>query len=174
MHRNSAAQSLLAHHKQQMWRLRSLAAAAAAAVCKRPSGQAKYCLSVPPHHPHPHPHLHPPPILFAFGTFVLSMVTHRWTPITVDGVGWGVGGIYGGAIGVISSSGKQWAGRVAFDSVRPTAGVNSTHAPQWCLSLSAQVTSNKHCKQRGGGRDGGGAKRRHGNQRAGVCTRGGT
>lgn len=59
---------------------------------------------------------------------------------------WG-GGIYGGAIGVISSSGKQWAGLVAFDSVRLTAGVNRTRTSQWCLPLSAQVTSNKHCKQ---------------------------
>lgn len=40
-----------------------------------------------------------------------------------------------------------------FDSQRSTAGVNgtqwnSTPTPQWCLSLSAEVTSNKHCKQR--------------------------
>ncbi len=33
---------LLAHHKEQMWRVKKPAA------CDRPSGQAKYCLSAPP------------------------------------------------------------------------------------------------------------------------------
>lgn len=54
---------------------------------------------------------------------------------------------------VISSTGKQWPSLVVFDSERSTAGVNgtqqnSTPTTQWCLSLSAKVTSNKHCKQR--------------------------
>lgn len=54
---------------------------------------------------------------------------------------------------VISSTGKQWPSLVVFDSERSTAGVNgtqknSTASAQWCLSLSAKVTSNKHSKQR--------------------------
>lgn len=54
---------------------------------------------------------------------------------------------------MISSTGKQWPTLVMFDSARSTAGVNSTEqnstpTTQWCLSLSAKVTSNKHCKQR--------------------------
>lgn len=52
---------------------------------------------------------------------------------------------------MISSTGKQWPGLVVFDSQRSTAGVNGgqqNSTAQWCLSLSAKVTSNKHGKQR--------------------------
>lgn len=121
---------LLAHHKEQMWRAKKPAA------CNRPSGQAKYCLSAPPFYL-PLAHLYCP--WSHIGT-LQSLSTGR--------------GIYGGAIRVISSTGKQWPILVVFDSVRSTAGVNgtqqnSTPTTQWCLSLSAKVTSNKHCKQRG-------------------------
>lgn len=121
---------LLAHHKEQMWRAKKSAA------CNRPSGQAKYCLSAPPFYL-PLAHLYCP--WSHIGT-LQSLSTGR--------------GIYGGAIRVISSTGKQWPTLVVFDSVRSTAGVNgtqqnSTPTTQWCLSLSAKVTSNKHCKQRG-------------------------
>lgn len=121
---------LLAHHKEQMWRAKKPAA------CNRPSGQAKYCLSAPPFYL-PLAHLYCP-----------------WSHIgTLQSLSAGRG-IYGGAIRVISSTGKQWPTLVVFDSVRSTAGVNgtqqnSTPTTQWCLSLSAKVTSNKHCKQRG-------------------------
>lgn len=121
---------LLAHHKEQMWRAKKPAA------CNRPSGQAKYCLSAPPFYL-PLAHLYCP--WSHIGT-LQSLSTGR--------------GIYGGAIRVISSTGKQWPTLVVFDSVHSTAGVNgtqqnSTPSIQWCLSLSAKVTSNKHCKQRG-------------------------
>lgn len=128
--------SLLAHHKEQMWRAKKPAA------CNRPSGQAKYCLSAPQFYL-PLAHLYCP--WSHIGT-LQSLSTGR--------------GIYGGAIRVISSTGKQWPTLVVFDSARSTAGVNgtqqnSTPTTQWCLSLSAKVTSNKHCKQRGA------AKRTH-------------
>lgn len=128
-----------------MWRAKK------AAACERPSGQAKYCLSAPPFYL-PSAHLYCP--WSHIGT-LQSLLT-----------GWG---IYGGAIRVISSTGKQWPTLVGFDSVHSKAGVNgtqqkSTPTTQWCLSLSAKVTSNKHCKQGGGwcgGGGRGGAKRRH-------------
>ena len=127
---------LLAHHKEQMWRAKK------PAPCNRPSGQAKYCLNAPPFYL-PLAHLYCP--WSHIGT-LQSLSTGR--------------GIYGGAIRAISSTGKQWPTLVVFDSVRSTAGVNgtqqnSTPTTQWCLSLSAKVTSNKHCKQRGA------TKRRH-------------
>lgn len=55
---------------------------------------------------------------------------------------------------MISFTGKQWPTLVGFDSVHSTAGMNgmqqkSTPTSQWCLSLSANVTSNKHYKQGG-------------------------
>lgn len=113
-----------------MWRAKK------AAACERPSGQAKYCLSAPPFYL-PSAHLYCP--WSHIGT-LQSLLT-----------GWG---IYGGAIRVISSTGKQWPTLVGFDSVHSKAGVNgtqqkSTPTTQWCLSLSAKVTSNKHCKQGG-------------------------
>lgn len=113
-----------------MWRAKK------AAACKRPSGQAKYCPSAPPFYL-PLAHLYCP--WSHIGT-LQSLLT-----------GWG---IYGGAIRVISSTGKQWPTLVGFDSVHSTAGMNgmqqkSTPTSQWCLSLSANVTSNKHCKQGG-------------------------
>lgn len=114
-----------------MWRAKKPAA------WNRPSGQAKYCLSAPPFYL-PLAHLYCP--WSHIGT-LQSLSTGR--------------GIYGGAIRVISSTGKQWPTLVVFDSVRSTAGVNgtqqnSTPTTQWCLSLSAKVTSNKHCKQKRG------------------------
>lgn len=105
------------------------------AACNRPSGQAKYCLSAPPFY------------------LPLAHLYCQWSHIgTLQSLSTGRG-IYGGAIRVISSTGKQWPGLVAFDSVHSTAGMNgaeqnSTPTSQWCLSLSAKVTSNKHCKQR--------------------------
>lgn len=117
--------------KEQMWRAKKPAA------CNRPSGQAKYCLSAPQFYL-PLAHLYCP-----------------WSHIgTLQSLSAGRG-IYGGAIRVISSTGKQWPTLVVFDSVRSTAGVNgtqqnSTPTTQWCLSLSAEVTSNKHRTQRGG------------------------
>lgn len=127
----------LAHCKEQMWRAKE------AAACKRPSGQAKYCPTAPPFY------------------LPLANLYCPWSHIgTLQSLltGWG---IYGGAIRVISSTGKQWPTLVGFDSVHSTAGVNgtqqkSTPTSQWCLSLSAKVTSNKQCKQGGGG-----TKRRH-------------
>ncbi len=121
---------LLAHHKEQMWRAKKPAA------CDRPSGQAKYCLSAPPFY------------------FPLAHLYCPWSHIgTLQSLSTGRG-IYGGAIRVISSTSKQWPTLVVFDSARSTAGVNgtqqnSTPTTQWCLSLSAKVTSNKQCKQRG-------------------------
>lgn len=121
---------LLAHHKEQMWRAKKPAA------WNRPSGQAKYCLSAPPFY------------------LPLAHLYCSWSHIgTLQSLSTGRG-IYGGAIRVISSTGKQWPTLVVFDSVHSTAGVNgtqqnSTPTTQWCLSLSAKVTSNKHCKQRG-------------------------
>lgn len=114
-----------------MWRAKKPAA------WNRPSGQAKYCLSAPPFYL-PLAHLYCP--WSHIGT-LQSLSTGR--------------GIYGGAIRVISSTGKQWPTLVVFDSARSTAGVNgtqqnSTPTTQWCLSLSAKVTSNKHCKQKRG------------------------
>lgn len=110
---------LLAHHKEQMWRAKKPAA------CNWPSGQAKYCLSAPPFYL-PLAHLYCP--WSHIGT-LQSLSTGR--------------GIYGGAIRVISSTGKQWPMLVVFDSVRSTAGVNgtqqnSTPTTQWCLSLSVK------------------------------------
>lgn len=122
-----------------MWRAKK------AAAYEWPSGQAKYCLSAPPFYL-PLAHLYCP----------WSHIGTLQSPLT----GWG---IYGGAIRVISSTGKQWPTLVGFDSVHSTAGVNgtqqkSTPTTQWCLSLSAKVTSNKHCKREVGGGD---TKRRH-------------
>lgn len=93
---------LLAHHKEQMWRAKKPAA------CNWPSGQAKYCLSAPPFYL-PLAHLYCP--WSHIGT-LQSLSTGR--------------GIYGGAIRVISSTGKQWPILVVFDSMRSTAGVNGT------------------------------------------------
>lgn len=112
-----------------MWRTKKPAA------YDRPSGQAKYCLSAPLFYL-PLVHLY---CLWSHIGTLQSLSTGR--------------GIYGGAIRVISSTGKQWSGLVVLDSERSTAGVNgaqqnSTTTAQWCLSLSAKVTSNKHCKQR--------------------------
>lgn len=120
---------LLAHRKEQMWGAKKPAA------CNRPSGQAKYCLSAPPFY------------------LPLAHLYCQWSHIgTLQSLSTGRG-IYGGAIRVISSTGKQWPGLVVFDSVHSTAGMNgtqqnSTPTSQWCLSLSAKVTSNKHFKQR--------------------------
>lgn len=115
----------LAHCKKQMWRAKKVAA------CKWPSGQAKYCTSAPPFYL-PLAHLYCP--WSQIGT-LQSLLT-----------GWG---IYGGAIRVISSTGKQWPTLVGFDSVHSTAGVNGVQQKS-TSSLSAKVTSNKHCKQGGG------------------------
>lgn len=126
----SKTETLLAHHKEQMCRAKKSAA------CNWPSGQAKYCLSAPPFY------------------LPLAQLYCPWSHIgTLQSLSTGRG-IYGGAIRVISSSGKQWPTLVVFDSAHSTAGVNgtqqnSTPTTQWCLSLSAKVTSNKHCKQRG-------------------------
>lgn len=112
-----------------MWRTKKPAA------CNWPSGQAKYWLSAPLFYL-PLAHLYCP-----------------WSHIgTLQSLSRGRG-IYRGAMRVISSTGKQWPSLVVFNSGRSTAGVNgtqqnSTPTTQWCLSLSAKVTSNKHCKQR--------------------------
>lgn len=66
---------------------------------------------------------------------------------------------------MISSTGKQWPSLVGFDSVHSTAGVNGMQQKR-TPSLSAKVTSNKHCKQ------GGGHLTETQNQRAGVYTLG--